>query len=222
MIRPLTETDERKEINMRIKHFCSVLIVLTAVFLCGAFAFYGEPGSDSKTDIVITVNIKPSAEKRKLNEKYGISTNGNKGEHTAVYTLYVCKKKILENIRGVPFQTEWVKTANKHYLVITDYYSSSTTYTWVYSPDTGKCKRVDLLIEKDMDKLMKTSGMRFWTFNYGINSRDGSLHISGASRDGRKRCSRHYDVNIKTGQIIRKYPVVITDPEPSERSKQNR
>ncbi len=207
---------------MRTKRIFLALFVLAASFSCRMVFLYGDQKPDSNNDIVITVKIKPAPDKKKLNQKYGISVTENKSGHTTRYTLHVKEKKVLENQRGAPFQTQWVETNKKHYLVIIDDHSSSTSYTWVYSPDTGKCNRVDLRIEKDMDTLMKTSGMRFWTFSYGINSRDGSLHIGCSSRDGRKRCSRHYDVDIETGQIIRKYPAVLTDPQLPEKPEPKR
>lgn len=159
----------------------------------------------------IRTTILPNGIQKELDKKHLVKVKEEKTEYQNKYVLYINNHKYLENLRGVAFKTQWVKSIGKEYLVITDRHARDTTYSWVYNPSTQKCIRVDKSIYADILSVMGSKDARFWTTNLGINSHDYSLHLSASARDGNKLCRRNYDINILNGKIINKYEAVITD-----------
>ena len=152
---------------------------------------------------------------RELGERFPVDhrTEGNGSDRR--WVLAVGSKKILENARA-PLETQWLHSGGRAFLMVTDHHATGNTRLWVYDTETGGCRRGDGAARRDLLGAMGCADAKLWSRGYGVRTDNGALHIAvtarwaGFSRGGLRECTRHYDVDIATGEIVKRYPMVVT------------
>lgn len=127
------------------------------------------------------------------------------------YVLMAGAEKVLSNDRGIPLTTNWIESKGRHYLVIRDAHATGNTKLWILDPSAKKCWRVDRQARRDLLRHMKVPHAKEWSDGYGINKANGALHIGLFARCRVKRANTHYDVDLHTGEIVKRYAAMVTN-----------